>query len=144
MMRFNELPEFKKESRKLHKKYRYLLEDLQTFRDVIFAKPLGNSKHFAILTKTESVFIVKARLFCRNLKGSSLRIVYSWNKQEQRIEFIELYFMGDKATENNARIHAYLKTIPTKPQVRSVKDSNDTNHHEKPPTRDRKLNSALI
>ena len=141
---FNELPEFQRDLRQLCKKYRSLNSDLRTFRSIVSITPLSKSKKFAVIHQTETIRIVKACLFCRYLKGSSLRIIYSWNEQEERIEFIELYFMGDKATEDRARIHDYLKTIPTKPQVRSVKDSNSINHHEKPPTRDRKLNSALI
>ena len=141
---FNELPEFQRDLRQLCKKYRSLNSDLRTFRSIVSTTPRGNAKHFEVLTQVESVFIIKARLFCKYLKGSSLRIIYSWNEQEERIEFIELYFMGDKATEDSVRIHEYLKTIPIKPQVRSVKDSNGTNHHEKSPTRNRKLNSALI
>ena len=95
-MNFNELPEFKRELKQLHKKYTSLTEDLSTFRDVLFVTPLGNSRHFAVVTRTETIRIVRARLFCRYLKGSSLRIIYSWNEQEQRIEFIQLYFKGDK------------------------------------------------
>ena len=95
-MNFNELPEFKRELKQLHKKYTSLTEDLSTFRDVLFVTPLGNSRHFAVVTRTDTILIVRARLFCRYLKGSSLRIIYSWNEQEQRIEFIQLYFKGDQ------------------------------------------------
>ena len=111
-MNFNELPEFKRDFKRLHKKYKSLPDDLCTFRDVLFVTPLGNSRHFAVVTRTETILIVKARLFCRYLKGSSLRIIYSWNEQEQRIEFIQLYFKSKKTNEDRERIRNYLKNYP--------------------------------
>lgn len=109
-MNFNELPEFQKELKQLRKKYKSLTEDLREFRDVVSAVPLGNSKHFNIITQTDILYIVKARLFCKYLKGSSLRIVYSYFEQEERIEFIEVYFKGEKENEDRERIKAYLRT----------------------------------
>ena len=108
-MNFNELPEFQKELKRLGRKYKSLPGDLQEFRNVVSAIPLGNSKHFNIITQTETFYILKARLFCRYLKHSSLRIVYSYFEHEQRIEFIELYFKGDKENEDRERIKEYLK-----------------------------------
>ena len=108
-MKFNELPEFQKELKRLYKKYKSLSDDLQEFRSVLSVVPLGNSKHFDIITQTEVLHIIKARLFCKCLKGSSLRIIYSYFEQEQRVEFIELYFKGDKESEDRERIRGYLK-----------------------------------
>ena len=86
-MNFNQLPEFKKEFKKLQKKYESLPDDLQTFCNTVSVTPIVKSKKFAVIHRTETIRIVKARLFCRYLKGSSLRIIYSWNEQfEQRIE----------------------------------------------------------
>jgi len=108
LMKFDELPEFQKECRILGKKYKSIDDDLKEFRNVVSVVPLGNSKHFAVITKSKLIYIIKARLFCRYLKGSSLRVVYAYFEQEQRIEFIEVYFKGDKENENNDRILAYL------------------------------------
>ena len=108
MINFSELPEFQKELKRLGKKYKSLPEDLQEFCNVVSAVPLGNSKHFNVIAQTEFLRIVKARLFCRYLKGSSLRIVYSYFEQERRIEFIEIYFKGDKENEYRRRIKEYL------------------------------------
>ena len=106
---FNELPEFQKELKRLGKKYKSLPDDLQEFCNVVSAVPLGNGKHFNIITQTEIFCIVKARLFCRYLKGTSLRIVYSYFEQGQQIEFIELYVKGEKENEDRERIKEYLK-----------------------------------
>ena len=108
-MNFNELPEFQKELKRLAKKYRSIPNDLQEFCSVVSAVPLGNSKHFNVITTTEFLHIVKARLFCKYLKGSSLRVIYSYFIQEQRIEFIELYFKGEKENEDRERIKEYLR-----------------------------------
>lgn len=108
-MKFNELLECQKEIKRLGKKYKSLPDDLQEFCNVVSAVPLGNSKHFNVITQTELLCVVKARLFCRYLKGASLRIVYSYFEKEQRIEFIELYFKGDKENEDRERIKEYLK-----------------------------------
>ncbi|MBU2635267.1 hypothetical protein KJ841_02230 [Patescibacteria group bacterium] len=110
-MNFNELSEFKKECKRFAKKYRSLPDDLQEFRNVISVIPFGNSKHFNIVTQTESIKIIKARFFCRYLKGSSLRIIYSYIEEKKRIDFIELYFKGNKENEDRERIKKYLKFI---------------------------------
>ena len=89
-MNFDELPEFKKECKRLARKYRSLSEDLKEFRKVVSVIPLGNSKHFTVIEQNDVLRIVKARLFCRYLKGSSLRAIYSYSERAQRIEFIEI------------------------------------------------------
>ena len=108
-MNFDELPEFKKECKRLARKYRSLTEDLKEFRKVVSVIPLGNSKHFTVIEQNDVLRIVKARLFCRYLKGSSLRVIYSYSERAQRIEFIEIYYKGDKENEDRKRIQQYLK-----------------------------------
>lgn len=108
-MSFNELPKFSKEFKRLAKNYRSLSDDLIEFKRIISVIPLGNSKHFNIITKTEQRIIIKARLFCRYLKGSSLRVVYAFHCQSCIIDFIELYFKGEKENEDYERIKEYLK-----------------------------------
>ncbi len=110
MITFDELPEFQKDCKRLGKKYKSLIDDLKEFRNVVSIVPLGNSKHFIIITQIKVLYIVKARLFCRYLKGSSLRVIYAYFEQEQRIEFIEVYFKGDKENENHDRIMEYLNS----------------------------------
>lgn len=107
-MTFDELPEFQKERKRLTRKYRSLSEDLREFRNVVSIVPLGNQKHFAVIARDEHVHVVKARLFCRYLKGLSLRVIYSYLEQEQRIEFIEIYYKGDKENEDRHRVKEYL------------------------------------
>ena len=107
-MNFDELSEFSKEFKQLSKKYLSLMEDLDEFKKILSAIPLGNSKHFNVITRSSGAMIVKARLFCKYLKGSSLRVIYSYIQQTNTIEFIELYFKGSKANEDRERIKYYL------------------------------------
>ncbi len=106
---FNEVLEFTKEFHRLEKKYRSLSDNLEEFKRVLVIKPLGTGKHFATLTRQEDIYILKARLFCQYLKGSSLRIIYAYHSTILRIEFIEIYFKGEKENEDRQRIKNYLK-----------------------------------
>lgn len=108
-MNFNELPQFTKEFKQLSKKYRSLPDDLNEFKKIVTALPIGVGKHFNVVTQNDLVKVIKARFFCRYLKGSSLRVIYSYVKEENIIEFIEIYFKGDKANEDHERIRLYLK-----------------------------------
>lgn len=110
-MNFNEIPEFSKELKRLSKKYKSLVNDLEEFKRVISIIPLGNSKHFNIVTRNEKYTVIKARLFCRYLKGSSLRIIYVFYDTSLNVDFIEIYFKGEQENENRNRINEYLKNI---------------------------------
>lgn len=103
-MNFNESNEFTKDFKRLSRKYKSLPDDLFEFKKIILKYPLGTGRHFAVLTESQVVKIVKARLFCRYLKGSSLRIIYAYCEPKQVIEFIELYFKGDKENEDWSKI----------------------------------------
>ena len=108
-MHFNELREFERERSRLSRKYRSLSTDLQLFRDVIAAVPPTPSKRISILTQNESLLIVKARLACKYLRNSSLRVIFAYFIHELRVDFIELYFKGDKEREDGERINSYLR-----------------------------------
>lgn len=110
-MRFNSLVEFEKELKRLSRKYRSLSDDLEEFKKIITVMPLGTSKHFNVLHSVGNVKVIKARLFCRYLKGTSLRIIYSFDGTKIEFVFIELYFKGDKENEDKERIKTYLKGI---------------------------------
>jgi hypothetical protein len=110
-MNFSEQISFGKELKKLRKKYPSLLEDLLEFKRVVAVVPFGNSKHFNVITRTEICAIIKARLFCRCLKGSSLRVIYAYHENCAKIDFIEIYYKGNKENEDRERIKQYLKDL---------------------------------
>ena len=106
---FNEFPEFSKEYKRYLTKYRTLDSDFLNFKKIILSVPCGVGKHFNIITILNDIKIIKARFFCRALKGSSLRIVYAYHENMESIDFIEIYFKGEKENENRERIKEYLK-----------------------------------
>ncbi|MDA3840764.1 MAG: hypothetical protein PF572_06810 [Patescibacteria group bacterium] len=113
-MNYSCTKEFEKDFKKLSKKFKTLKDDIELFKDILKKFPFGNGRHSNILTKTDDLLIIKARLFSKSLKKSSLRIIYSCNKDCSRfelisIEFIEVYFKGDKENEDRGRIDGYLK-----------------------------------
>lgn len=85
-MNFNETDEFSKNFKRLSKKYRSLPDDLLEFKKVVSELPLGSGKHFVILHNSEQVKIMKARLFCRYLRGASLRIIYAYQETKEMLE----------------------------------------------------------
>ncbi len=115
-MNFKNFQEFDKDCKKLSKKFKSLDEDLSEFKKVLNKFPLGIGKHFNIIRKTGSIYIIKARFFCKSLKKKDLRIIYAYIKNHQTvemigIEFIEIYFKGDRENENRKRIKNYLKNF---------------------------------
>lgn len=107
-MNFNETVQFSKDFKRLSKKYRSLPDDLLEFKKIVAVLPLGSRKHFVILHNLEQVKIMKARLFCRYLRGASLRIIYAYRQAETTIDFIELYFKGEQINEDRDLISHYL------------------------------------
>ncbi|MDD3735058.1 MAG: hypothetical protein PHO31_01105 [Candidatus Pacebacteria bacterium] len=110
-MNFNEINEFTKNFKRLSRKYKSLPDDLLEFKKVVSEFPLGNGKHFVILHSQEEVKIIKARFFCRYLRGASLRIIYGYRGNEEMIDFIELYFKGEQENENKVLIKEYLHQL---------------------------------
>lgn len=113
-MNFRNIQEFQKDFKKLSKKFKTLDKDLIEFKKVLSVSPLGIGKHFDIITKSDFIYIIKARFFCRSLKKKDLIIVYAYLEKHQTIEmidieFIEIYFKGNKENENKQRIRNYLK-----------------------------------
>jgi mRNA-degrading endonuclease RelE of RelBE toxin-antitoxin system len=108
------VPEFEKDLKKLVRRFASLEEDLQIFMKVAmnaFHKQKIDSRaifHIADLS-IDSPKIYKAKKFaCKALKGkgvqSGIRVIYSYSEDEDRIEFIELYYKGDKENEDRGRI----------------------------------------
>ena len=119
---FNEvsqLPEFTKDLKKLFKKYKTLPEDLEIFIDkqlkLLHKLKIDNGGVVRISDLGISYLeIYKARKFaCRSLKGtggrSGIRVIYAYYPDQDKIEFIEIYYKGDQDNEDRRRILAYYK-----------------------------------
>jgi hypothetical protein len=109
MNHFDALLEFEKEFKRLFKKHGTLDKDFAKFKEILFVAPAGVGKNFTIIHVSSILKIIKARLACRSLRERSLRIIYAYFEQEQRIEFIEIYFKGEKENEDRERLKEYLK-----------------------------------
>jgi len=120
-IKYNAIDLFQKDLKRLLKKYRTLEEDLETAkRDAIelyHLKRIDNQSVFPIQGFcTEEIQICKIKKFaCKALKGrgskSGIRIIYAFHYQSCKVDFIELYFKGDKENEDYERIKEYLKNF---------------------------------
>lgn len=119
---FNEiriLNGFKREFKKLLKKFRTLDEDLNTFINVQLKLVHKLEKDNSGIVRISDLGIdnpkiYKAKKFaCKALKGegvaSGIRIIYAYYEEEDIIEFIEIYYKGQKANEDRDRIIRYYK-----------------------------------
>jgi len=108
------LPEFEKDFKRLLKKFGTLKEDLQVFieKQLNLFHKLGQDNRGCVRISDLGItypHIYKARKFaCKSLKGkgaaSGIRVIYAYHPQEDIIEFIEIYYKGDKANEDRGRI----------------------------------------
>jgi len=108
------LPEFDRDFNRLQKKFRTLEEDLQVFieRQLKLLHKLGQDNRGCVRISDLDIpypHIYKARKFaCKSLKGkgvaSGIRVIYAHYPQEDVIEFIEIYYKGNKENENRDRI----------------------------------------
>ncbi len=117
MKKFTEikkLPEFEKEFKKLLKKFQSLDEDLDVFIDkqLVLTHKLGVDNGGVVRIAglgIEEPKVYKAKKFaCKSLKGkgaqSGIRVIYSYLSTGDVVEFIEIYYKGDKENEDRARI----------------------------------------
>jgi mRNA-degrading endonuclease RelE of RelBE toxin-antitoxin system len=113
------VPEFEKDLKKFVRRFASLEEDLQTFVRVamnLFHKQNIDSQaifHISDLgIRSPKIYKVK-KFACKALKGkgvqSGIRVIYAYNEEEDRVEFIELYYKGDKESENRGRIMKYFR-----------------------------------
>ncbi|HAK61484.1 MAG TPA: hypothetical protein DCO77_14090 [Nitrospiraceae bacterium] len=113
------VPEFERDLKRLLKRYASLEEDLQNFIKVamnLFHKQKIDSNAIFHISDLgiHSPKIFKAKKFaCKALKGkgaqSGIRIIYAYHEDEDWVEFIEIYFKGDKESEDRERIIKYYK-----------------------------------
>lgn len=109
-MEFDELVEYKKDFKKLLKKYRTLKDDIETVKKVLSIKPEARPPFsFQIDGLGLETCVVKVKkIACKSLKGkgvnTGLRLIYAHFEENQKIIFVELYHKNDKENEDRARI----------------------------------------
>lgn len=116
--KISHVPEFERDLKKL-KRFSSLEEDLRIFIKVALnAFHKQNIDSGAVVQISglgiQSPRIFKAKKFaCKALKGkgaqSGIRVIYAYHKEEDWIEFIEIYYKGDRVNEDRERILRYYK-----------------------------------
>ena len=112
------LAEFEKDLKRL-KRFRTLQEDLEIFTAKqlqLFHKLHIDNKGILPIAGLGISYpkIYKAKKFaCRALKGkgaaSGIRVIYAYFEEDDIIEFIEIYYKGDRENEDRDRILKYYK-----------------------------------
>jgi len=114
-----ELKEFEKEFKGLLKKLRTLNDDMETF--IKTQLNLYHKLKISVpgIVRIADLVIDKPKIYkvrksaCRSLKGKGsycgIRIIYAYHEEEDIIEFVEIYYKGDKAKEDRDRILRYYK-----------------------------------
>jgi hypothetical protein len=112
-------PEFEKDLKKLKKRFKTLDDDLDVFvkteLNLYHKMGIDNGGIFPISgLKIDDTKVFKAKKFaCRSLIGtgakSGIRVIYAYFEREDRIELIEIYYKGDKKTEDRKRIKRLYK-----------------------------------
>lgn len=111
------LDKFKKDLKKLLKRFPSLEEDLDSFvktQLIAYHKHLVDNRGIVpiegILIQTPKIFKV-LKFACKSLKGkgvhSGIRITYAYFTAEDRVELIEIYYKGDQENEDRERIKNY-------------------------------------
>jgi hypothetical protein len=108
------LPEFDRDMKKLLKRFRSLEDDLDNFikTELKLFHKLGIDNGGVVQMEglgIQGPRIYKGRKFaCRSLKGkgaqTGVRVIYGYFEEMDRIEFIEIFYKGDKENEDRARI----------------------------------------
>ena len=111
---------FQRDLKRLLKKYRTLEEDLETVKrnaiELFHTTNIDNRSIFLIPDFcNEAIMVCKIKKFaCKALKGrgamSGIRVIYAFHVAVSKVEFIEIYFKGEKENEDRERIKEYLKT----------------------------------
>ena len=119
-MIFKELNEFKKEFKKLLKKYHSLTDDFDDLKSLLENNPIWDNlpKNHIVkiswLWENIKWYFYKVRKFyCKSLKTNSvIRIIYKYNNEYEsiefcEIEFIEIYHKNKKSNHDIERITKY-------------------------------------
>jgi len=124
--KISHVPEFEKDLKKLVKRFSSLEDDLRIFIKVAlnaFHKQNIDSKAIFHISDLgiNSPKIYKAKKFaCKALKGkgaqSGIRVIYAYHEEEDWIAFIEIYYKGDKESEDRERIEETVKTTGESPR----------------------------
>ncbi len=110
------LPEFEGDMKKLSRRFRTLEDDLDVFIDTaldLYHKLRVDYAGIVQISRLgiETPIYKAIKFACRSLKGkgarSGIRVIYTYHKDTDTIELIEIYHKADKENENRERILRY-------------------------------------
>jgi hypothetical protein len=112
---------FEKDLKHLLKRFCSLTEDIERVKvNAIETYHIAKIDNRAIFPMPgfccDNVSICKLKKFsCKTLKGfgvkSGIRIIYAFYPAELKVEFIEIYYKGDKENEDKERIKVYFESV---------------------------------
>ena len=109
-MIIEELEEYKKDIKKLSKKYRTLPDDIKIVKKVLIINPKERPPFsFRIDNLKIEICVIKIKkIASKSFKGkginSGFRLIYAHFETENRIVFIELFHKSQKQIEDKKRI----------------------------------------
>lgn len=123
MIIYKETEEFKKDFKKLLKKFKTLNEDFDLMKsatiELFHIRKIDNNSIFPCQNQQKKelenkLVICKVKKFaCKTLKNfganTGLRVIYAFNLQNNIVEFLEIYYKSEKKNEDRERIKNYLK-----------------------------------
>lgn len=117
--RIVEIEEFKKDLKKLKKRFRSIEEDLKIMvRTQLKAFHLFGVDNKGIVRldgfgETDVIFYKVRKFACKALKGkgnrSGIRVIYSFDEHCRTVTLIEIYYKQDKEAEDQDRIKEFIK-----------------------------------
>jgi hypothetical protein len=115
---YKQTREFEQDLKRLLKKFPSLIEDIKTAKsftiELFHLQKLNKQDIFLIPNFcSDELKICKIKKFaCKALKGrgvkSGIRIIYAYYVLTRTVDFIEIYFKGEKEIEDKGRIKQYL------------------------------------
>lgn len=120
-LKYKKTDSFEKNLKRLEKRFSTLLEDLESVKKhaiQLFHLQKIDMSHIVQIPgyPHKSCRIYKIRTFaCKALKGSGsksgIRIIYAYHPAQDLVEFIEMYYKGDKELEDKDLIKSYLEQV---------------------------------
>lgn len=117
-IKYNETASFKKDFKKLNKKFKTLITDMNIAKkyaiELFHLNKIDNHSIVSVPGYNHEFFqIYKLRKFaCKALKGkgarSGIRVIYAYNINTNTVIFIEMYFKANQENEDKKRIKNFL------------------------------------
>jgi len=112
MTDFEEIPEFSKDLKKMHKKFRTIYDGLEAFEKALASglpNHLSGTVQISDLGRDVKDPLYKVRHFrCKALKGkgsrSGIRVIYAYEQDKDKVMLIEMYHKSKQENENRERI----------------------------------------